>query len=193
LYVNGLSTSLPVAVQLEILHSIPGLENADDAGRLRDQYDYYPPVAARRWVNQSKRSCRTDQRDHWLREAAGQGIVASLNAARRGAGAARRCSGARKLLYRCLVDDLVTRSRRAVSPSSRSEFRLRFGRTMLRRLAPIGGGRPLFRSGDSMIERRLPTKCCDSSPRRRACCQHRSPRYSPRRRCPRSRIPSDRV
>ena len=29
IYVNGMSTSLPVEVQLEILKSIPGLENAD--------------------------------------------------------------------------------------------------------------------------------------------------------------------
>ena len=29
IYVNGMSTSLPVEVQMEILKSIPGLENAD--------------------------------------------------------------------------------------------------------------------------------------------------------------------
>ena len=45
LYVNGLSTSLPAPVQLEILHSIPGLENArmNRAG-YAIEYDYYPPT-----------------------------------------------------------------------------------------------------------------------------------------------------
>ena len=45
LYVNGLSTSLPADVQLEVLHSIPGLEQArmTRAG-YAIEYDYYPPT-----------------------------------------------------------------------------------------------------------------------------------------------------
>ena len=45
LYVNGLSTSLPAPVQLEILRSVPGLENArmTRAG-YAIEYDYYPPT-----------------------------------------------------------------------------------------------------------------------------------------------------
>ncbi|HEY7860769.1 MAG TPA: FAD-dependent oxidoreductase, partial [Gemmatimonadaceae bacterium] len=45
LYVNGLSTSLPVDVQLELLHSIPGLEQArmTRAG-YAIEYDYFPPT-----------------------------------------------------------------------------------------------------------------------------------------------------
>ncbi|MEO8621944.1 MAG: FAD-dependent oxidoreductase, partial [bacterium] len=44
MYVNGLSTSLPAPVQLEILHSVPGLERArmTRAG-YAIEYDYYPP------------------------------------------------------------------------------------------------------------------------------------------------------
>jgi glucose-inhibited division protein A len=45
LYVNGLSTSLPADVQLELLHSIPGLEHArmTRAG-YAIEYDYFPPT-----------------------------------------------------------------------------------------------------------------------------------------------------
>jgi tRNA uridine 5-carboxymethylaminomethyl modification enzyme len=45
LYVNGLSTSLPASVQLEILRTIPGLENVrmNRAG-YAIEYDYYPPT-----------------------------------------------------------------------------------------------------------------------------------------------------
>src|SRR5690349_24933876 len=34
LYVNGLSTSLPVAVQIEMLRSVPGLENRSEERRV---------------------------------------------------------------------------------------------------------------------------------------------------------------
>ncbi|PYP64586.1 MAG: tRNA uridine-5-carboxymethylaminomethyl(34) synthesis enzyme MnmG, partial [Gemmatimonadetes bacterium] len=45
LYVNGLSTSLPAEVQLEILRSVPGLERArmTRAG-YAIEYDYCPPT-----------------------------------------------------------------------------------------------------------------------------------------------------
>jgi tRNA uridine 5-carboxymethylaminomethyl modification enzyme len=45
LYVNGLSTSLPAHVQLEILRSIKGLSNvAMNRAGYAIEYDYYPPT-----------------------------------------------------------------------------------------------------------------------------------------------------
>src|SRR5207247_9583519 len=44
LYVNGLSTSLPVAVQLEFLHAVPGLEHAKmTRPGYAIEYEHYPP------------------------------------------------------------------------------------------------------------------------------------------------------
>jgi len=43
--VNGLSTSLPAPVQIEILHSIPGLERAQmTRAGYAIEYDYYTPT-----------------------------------------------------------------------------------------------------------------------------------------------------
>src|SRR5678815_2719785 len=51
MYVNGLSTSLPPEVQVEVLHSIPGLERAR---MMRPgyaiEYDYYEPRQLTPWL-----------------------------------------------------------------------------------------------------------------------------------------------
>ena len=45
LYVNGLSTSLPAPVQLEILRTVPGLERVQmTRAGYAIEYDYYPPT-----------------------------------------------------------------------------------------------------------------------------------------------------
>src|SRR5215510_11681898 len=47
-YVNGISTSLPYEVQLEFLHSIPGLEHAEIMRPgYAVEYDYFPPTQLR--------------------------------------------------------------------------------------------------------------------------------------------------
>ena len=44
-YVNGISTSLPYEVQIEFLHSIPGLEEAEIMRPgYAVEYDYFPPT-----------------------------------------------------------------------------------------------------------------------------------------------------
>src|SRR5258707_15340917 len=51
LYVNGLSTSLPVHVQLEFLHAVPGLERAlMTRPGYAIEYDYYPPDQLTPWL-----------------------------------------------------------------------------------------------------------------------------------------------
>ena len=145
LYVNGLSTSLPADVQVEILHSIRGLEKArmNRAG-YAIEYDYYPPT-------QLDPSLQVKS-VHGLylagqingttgyEEAAGQGVVAGLNAGLAALGRDPITLGRHTSYIGVLVDDLVTRG--VDEPyrlfTSRSEFRLTVRQdNALERLAPI--------------------------------------------------------
>ena len=172
LYVNGLSTSLPAPVQLEILRSVPGLEDVrmTRAG-YAIEYDYYPPT----------------QLDATLRvralgglyfagqingttgyeEAAGQGAIAGVNAALAALDRPPLILGRESSYIGVLVDDLVTRG--VDEPyrlfTSRSEFRLTVRQdNALRRLAPIGMELGLYDATEAhVIERRL--QCEDESRR----------------------------
>ena len=144
LYVNGLSTSLPAKVQLDLLHSIPGLENArmTRAG-YAIEYDYYPPtqlddtlqVRALRGLYFAGQINGTTGYE----EAAGQGVVAGLNAALSVTDRAAFVLGRESSYIGVLVDDLVTKG--VDEPyrlfTSRSEFRLTVRQdNAIRRLAP---------------------------------------------------------
>jgi len=136
LYVNGLSTSLPVPVQLEFLHAVPGLERATmTRPGYAIEYDYYPPTQLTPWLE-------TKAIEHLffagqingttgLRRGGRQGVVAGINAVRRIGGAEPVILGRDDAYIGVLVDDLVTRG--VDEPyrlfTSRSEFRL---------LAPAG-------------------------------------------------------
>jgi len=164
LYVNGLSTSLPAPVQLEILHSVPGLEAArmTRAG-YAIEYDYYPPtqldaalqVRALRGLFFAGQINGTTGYE----EAAGQGVVAGLNAARQALGRAPVILGRETSYIGVLIDDLVTRG--VDEPyrlfTSRSEFRLTVRQdNALHRLAPIGLELGIYDEGErSVIERRF--------------------------------------
>ncbi|HEY8175751.1 MAG TPA: tRNA uridine-5-carboxymethylaminomethyl(34) synthesis enzyme MnmG [Gemmatimonadaceae bacterium] len=131
LYVNGLSTSLPVEVQLEMLRTVPGLENADmTRAGYAIEYDYYVPTQL-----DSSLAVRNARGLYFAgqingttgyEEAAGQGVVAGANAAAMVLGLSPLELGREQSFIGVLVDDLVTRG--VDEPyrlfTSRSEFRL---------------------------------------------------------------------
>jgi len=146
LYVNGLSTSLPSAVQLEILHSVPGLERArmTRAG-YAIEYDYYPPTQLDSTLQVKALGglffAGQINGTTGYEEAAGQGVVAGINAGRQALGKPALVLGRETSYIGVLVDDLVTRG--VDEPyrlfTSRSEFRLTVRQdNALRRLGPIG-------------------------------------------------------
>ena len=154
LYVNGLSTSLPAVVQLEILRSVRGLSNASmNRAGYAIEYDYYPPtqldsslqvktVAGLFFAGQINGTTGYE-------EAAGQGLVAGANAALIAHEKQPLVLGRETSYIGVLIDDLVTRG--VDEPyrlfTSRSEFRLTVRQdNALRRLGPIGLGIGIYSS-----------------------------------------------
>jgi tRNA uridine 5-carboxymethylaminomethyl modification enzyme len=113
-YINGCSTSLPFEVQLAFIRSIPGLEKAEimRAG-YAVEYDFSPPT-------QLKPSLETKRigglffagqlnGTSGYEEAAGQGLIAGVNAARLVQGHAPLILRRDQAYIGVLIDDLVTK------------------------------------------------------------------------------------
>ena len=164
MYVNGLSTSLPAPVQLEILHSVPGLEHVrmTRAG-YAIEYDYYPPTQldAMLQVRALPGLFFAGQINGTTgyEEAAGQGVVAGSNAAALALGLSPLLLGRESSYIGVLVDDLVTRG--VDEPyrlfTSRSEFRLTVRQdNAIRRLASIARALSLYTAREeAVVTRRL--------------------------------------
>ncbi len=113
-YVNGLSTSLPFDVQVEMIHSVPGLENAQ---LLRPayavEYDFapptqlYPSLESRKVVNLFFAGQINGTSGY--EEAAGQGLLAGTNAACKVQGRNPLVLRRHEAYLGVLVDDLVTK------------------------------------------------------------------------------------
>jgi tRNA uridine 5-carboxymethylaminomethyl modification enzyme len=164
LYVNGLSTSLPADVQLDILKSIRGLSDVKmTRAGYAIEYDYYPPTQldASLQVKAMPGLYFAGQINGTTgyEEAAGQGLVAGLNAALAVQQRPALVLGRETSYIGVLIDDLVTRG--VDEPyrlfTSRSEFRLTVRQdNALRRLGQIGSKLRLYSEGEEdVIKARL--------------------------------------
>ncbi len=145
MYVNGLSTSLPPAIQVDFLRTIAGLESVRmTRPGYAIEYDYFPPTQLRPTLEAKAVAglflAGQVNGTTGYEEAAGQGVLAGLNAAACALDRGEVVLSRDEAFLGVLVDDLVNRG--VDEPyrlfTSRSEFRLLLRQdNALRRLFPL--------------------------------------------------------
>jgi tRNA uridine 5-carboxymethylaminomethyl modification enzyme len=114
IYCNGISTSLPIDVQDEIIKNLPGCENAGIVHYgYAIEYDYCPPVQLKNDLETKKVAglflAGQINGTSGYEEAAGQGIIAGINVARFLQGAEPIVLGRDQAYIGVMIDDLLTK------------------------------------------------------------------------------------